>query len=342
MLNTKITYVVLLFLLSSQIFSQIDNAREAYSNSEYIESINLYNNWLKNNYDSEDFSSILLEVSELHGDIHSIIEILENNIENISDRNTRKILYNSIAQMYELSSDLHNAQVYYQKSALLFLDGIDAHMLLKSAEILILEGNLYLAESQLNEISSISLDQNILEKAHNLKTILNILNAKNDSDSILEYSITPESLYISYLIAKSNSKSIEMNRIKKQIIENFKTSPEAGLISNKFEELPDILTVFGLLKQYSDFQITSTIKDDIKKTNLSHNFMIQTGSFRDQENAHYLSKDLQDSGFFTTIEEQTINNIKYYKVILYLASAEEIEKTLLKLKNKGFDGFPIY
>ena len=70
--------------------------------------------------------------------------------------------------------------------------------------------------------------------------------------------------------------------------------------------------------------------------------MIQTGSFNDQENAQYLAKDLIKEGFSAIVEEQTINNTKYYKVILYFTLKDQMLKSLILLKEKGFAGFPIY
>ncbi|MCK5200164.1 MAG: hypothetical protein KAR21_17525, partial [Spirochaetales bacterium] len=242
-----ILIVTLLPVVVTPCFADIEEARDIYNKGDSRGALLIYEDWLQNNHDSSDFSSVLFEISGLSGDIHKISTILEKQIIYVSDRDKRKTLYKRLAQLYELSADLHNAQINYQKAALISLEIIDYEMLLESAKILLLEGELLLAESQLEEIIVNSLDKSISTHGKILFTILKILNSDSDIDYILSPIEKPESIYLMYLIAKTNSETVVMDKLSEKLVKDFETSPEAGLIRNELSELPDILTSFALL-----------------------------------------------------------------------------------------------
>lgn len=327
-------------------FADINEARNNYEKSNTLEALHLYESWLMNNKNSSDFSSVLFEISELSGDIHIISLILEKQIEFVREPDDKKNLYKRLAQFFELSADLNKAQVYYQKAASLNPEEMDYGMLLESAKILLLEGEFILAESQLEELIVNSRDKNILTHGKLLFTILKILNSNSDIDYTLSPVEKPEIIYLMYLIAKTNSETVVMDNLSKKLINDFKTSPEAGLIRDELSELPDIITSFALLYNESSNKnnlyekVTETLNSSDADTIL--NYMIQTGSFSDPENAHYLSIDLSELGFVPIVEEQIINDRKYYKVLLYFATKDEMYNTLNMLKDKGFEGFPVY
>ena len=340
-----LTVFILLFGLAP-CFADINEARNNYEKGNTLEALLIYENWLSNNQKSSDFSSVLFEISELSGDIGKISLLLEKQIDFVQERDDRKILYNRLAQFFELSANLDKAQIYYQKAALISPEVIDYGMLLESAKILLLEGEFILAESQLKELIVNSLDKSILTHGKLLFTILKILNSNGHIDYTLSPVEKPEIIYLMYLIAKTNSETVVMDNLSKKLVNDFETSPEAGLIRKEFAELPDLITSFALLyngslnENYLYEKLTETLNSSESDTIL--NYMIQTGSFRDPENAHYLSIDLTEQGFEPIVEEQTINDMKYYKVILYLRTKDEMYQTLNMLKDKGFEGFPVY
>ena len=343
MLFYKYYIILFVFILlnTTDIFSDISVARIEYEKGNINESLEFYNEWLELNHESKDFTAVLFELSELNGDIFTITKILNEQIKFVRNREKKKELLESIAQLYELSSNLHNAQINYQNAALSMLNEIDYKMLLKSAELLLLEGNLFLAESQFKEIISNSSDTDILFEAELFYIILNIVNAHENKNISISSMENPKYLYIAYLIAKSNSEQVTMDRIKMEIINNFESSPEAGLLKNRIRELPDILTSLGLIDPIDNISSPENVLQ-VNTPESNKNFMIQTGSFKDKENAHYLSKDIISAGFISVVEEQIINNIKYYKVLLYFTTEEQMTNTLKALKEKGFEGFPVY
>lgn len=340
--KTCLLLTILMILIVTESFANIDEARVEYENGNLAESLILYNNWLINNQDSSDFTSVLFEIVKLNGDISTISNILDIHIKYVSNREEKKKLYIYLAQMYELSSNLQNAQLNYQNAALSFLNEIDYNLLLKSAKILILEGDIFLAESQLKEILTKSANDNILIDAELLYIILNILQEKNSPVKSIKTVDSPKLLYIVYLIEKANSNLTGMDNAKNKIITDYEASPEAALLRKKISELPDVLFSLGLLDKTGEQSSNETVEKGIMPSNPIKTFMIQAGSFKDQENAFYHSTDLISAGFEAVIEEQSINNSKYYKVLLYFHNADKMSETLKELKEKGFDGFPVY
>lgn len=342
LLNKKyfiLTVYIFLFLVNN--YGNLIEARIEYENSNITESLNLYNNWLQNNNESKDFSSVLFEVAGLTGDIYSITKILEDQIKFVTNKKEKKELHLYLAQLYELSSNIEKTQLHYQNAALSLVNEVDYKLLLKSVKYLILKGELFLAESQLDEIITNSSNNIILTEAQLLYTFLTILHSKNSTTGEIYTIDSPESLYIVYLIEKANSNITKMDSAKEKLIKNFESSPEAELLRNKIKELPDVLISLGLLDMSDESNVTSIFVEDIKPDN-TKNFMIQAGSFTDQENAYYHSTDLIAAGFESIVEEQIINNIKYHKVLLYFSNEVQMRNTLKKLKEKGFAGFPVY
>jgi len=73
------------------------------------------------------------------------------------------------------------------------------------------------------------------------------------------------------------------------------------------------------------------------------NVLVQTGSFRDPENAHYMIRDLKASGFDADIMEKRIGDTVYYRVVIGPAqTAEKALAVLMKLKDANFEGVLLF
>jgi cell division septation protein DedD len=70
---------------------------------------------------------------------------------------------------------------------------------------------------------------------------------------------------------------------------------------------------------------------------------VQTGSFRDRENAQYMVRDLKTDGFAAEIVEKQIGTTLYYRVVIGpLKSIEAAQSVLMKLKDAGFEGVLLF
>jgi hypothetical protein len=340
----KLRYLfIILFLTCSSVFlfSDISDARLMYNNGNLDESLTLYDQWLKENRSSQKYSEVLSEILELEGNVNNICSLVAKHIDIIEDKNIKKDLLGNLASLHELSSNLQDAQILYQKAAYLDQNIVDYDYVFKSSKILLLEGEFSLAELQLKEIIFNSQDPEIITQAKIYLTML-ILLESGDNPTIEISSIEqPELLYILYLLQKNNTLVSANSNYKEDLLKDFELSPEAEIIRNHIQELPGIINSFGLLFLDSNNNpISNTVDTENLLENL--NFSIQAGSFNDPENAHYLAEDLKSYGFSPIIKIQKINNIDYSKVILYYSNEIEMRKALDKLRLKGFQGFPIY
>ncbi len=73
------------------------------------------------------------------------------------------------------------------------------------------------------------------------------------------------------------------------------------------------------------------------------NVLVQTGSFRDPENAHYMVRDLKERGFDARIVEKEIGATLYYRVVIGSPqSVESAQLLLLRLKDATFEGVLLF
>jgi SPOR domain len=67
--------------------------------------------------------------------------------------------------------------------------------------------------------------------------------------------------------------------------------------------------------------------------------MIQIGSYQDRTNAEYRLKDLSNAGFPGKILTARRNGTTYYKVVVPNVAPADSQTYLIRLKDKGFEGF---
>jgi cell division protein FtsN len=71
--------------------------------------------------------------------------------------------------------------------------------------------------------------------------------------------------------------------------------------------------------------------------------LVQTGSFQDPENAQYMVRDLQVSGFEAEIVEKRIGSTLYYRVVIGPPmTVDQAQTVLMKLKDASFEGVLLF
>ena len=68
---------------------------------------------------------------------------------------------------------------------------------------------------------------------------------------------------------------------------------------------------------------------------------VQTGSFRDAENAQYMVQDLQERDFQARQRSRTVGNNKFYQVYVPV-DGRDPQQLLVQLKELGFEGFLLF
>jgi cell division protein FtsN len=78
---------------------------------------------------------------------------------------------------------------------------------------------------------------------------------------------------------------------------------------------------------------------DAQETPGAAKAFIQTGSFRDKENARFMVRDLKAKGFEARVMEVVIRDVRYYRVIVgSQQSTAQAQATLVRLKEAGYEG----
>lgn len=70
---------------------------------------------------------------------------------------------------------------------------------------------------------------------------------------------------------------------------------------------------------------------------------IQTGSFRDPENAQYMARDIRNYGFEAQVREVAVDGKTFFRVIVPIpADSTDPQELIVALKERGVEGFMIF
>jgi hypothetical protein len=67
---------------------------------------------------------------------------------------------------------------------------------------------------------------------------------------------------------------------------------------------------------------------------------LQTGLFSREENAHAAVARLAAKGFAAEAGRKTVNGVEYWAVSV--APGEDPNRTIMRLKDAGFESFPVF
>ncbi|MFO7848571.1 MAG: SPOR domain-containing protein, partial [Spirochaetia bacterium] len=143
---------------------------------------------------------------------------------------------------------------------------------------------------------------------------------------------------------------------EQRLLKEYPRSPETQLIQGLAESAPSTEDVFGLLRaketEGSGEETVNTQelsrKEESKTPSADGEEAkqqargVQTGSFRDVENADYMAAELEEKGFTVEVEEKEVNGTKYNRVIVPIPEGTKAQNTIVRLKEAGFEGYPVY
>lgn len=122
------------------------------------------------------------------------------------------------------------------------------------------------------------------------------------------------------------------------------------LLEEKYEEAPEYDLALSVLKRGAKvrYPISPTrMFEDAGEAEPTEPVtrqpvLIQTGSFSEKENAGYMLSELHRLDFPARIREVEINGQVYYRVVIgEFTTEEQIQGTVVRLKEHGFEGFQI-
>ena len=70
---------------------------------------------------------------------------------------------------------------------------------------------------------------------------------------------------------------------------------------------------------------------------------IQTGSFRDEENARYMARDLRELGFSADVRSRVVGDTTFHQVVIGIdGDPDRANTTIMRLKERGIEGFLVF
>ncbi len=334
------TAAILLIAVTAAVYADTGST-DIPDTEKHVKTEKEYREWLDNNTASDNFPDMLFRAVKSSENTGTAIDLLTRYIPSIRSPESRAGAFNLMGEYYELSGDIKNAQSAYEQGADAAGGGTDYSLLLKSALMLQYMGEYRRSELQILRSLHGTDDSKTVETCYFLLARLYRLTGDKESygEMVKEISESkrPEILYF-------------LNKIPEK---GYETSPENLLIRGEISLLPDVENAFGLLNGDREGASETAFREDpennaevsVKNAETAggeNMFFIQTGSFRNRDNAEYMSRDLAKLGFDTEISDQTISGNLYHKVYIKAKSAEEVPKLILKLKDAGYEGYPVY
>lgn len=264
---------------------------------------------------------------------------------------TLHAFYLSLAGIDEITGNLESAQKYYQSASLTIPGKKDFSSLLSSAVLLFELGDYRGAEAQATVIIETCRIDELVSGAELLLSRTFFATDREDKslqiafDLLKKDPITLQPAALLWIVELSSY--LEKNDLKKRAIEilltSFPDTPEAAIYSGEIGRVPSPSLFFGLRQakiglSAEEIAVENEAADSEKTIVLS----IQTGSYSVRDNAEYALKDLEKEGFTAEIKERKVGDSVYYRVLIVDVNSENVDKVILELKEKGFEGFRVY
>ena len=309
---------------------------------------------------SSDFFAKLQQEYTSKSDPQAALQLIRTYLPIVQSGDQRHRLLLDMARLEEQQHQLQSAQLHYQSAAFAPTGDPDYNSLFMSALLLIdfaeydqalLQCRHVIRESQSEalRLQARLQEARILQlqgkKSEALET-LNVLYEQRGSLSA-EILYGMHSLY-SLIYAKNTSESAYAAEIARLLQERYPDSPEYALLQRKIQRKPTPETALGLNTQANGSADslssggTGTPPETETEEEAPKSRAIQTGSFQDAENAHYMQRELEKLGFTAMVAQAEVNGTSFFRVLVPIAYGETEQEVVLRLKEKGFEGYPVY
>lgn len=322
-------------------------------------------NWLAEHREDHRFFDRLLDTAEAFEDPSRSKQILDRYLPLLDKPEERYEVLLILAQIEESLGNYKDAQSHYQSAAFVRRGERDYRALFHSALLLIEQGEYSLAEVQLTRVRDSTDSEKLMRTAQlNLARLYALTGNHEEAEKavadIMEDETGPEIYYLIYTVSSHLEMDEQARAAGERLIKEFPKSPEAQLVQGLAEEAPSTEKVFGLLRGEAAADRREETADSGKAASeetqketrqeeteaepqeIQKARGVQTGSFRDIENADYMAAELEKKGFSAQVEEKTVNGTKYHQVIVPVPEDLRAQDILLRLKEEGFEGYPVY
>jgi tetratricopeptide (TPR) repeat protein len=255
------------------------------------------------------------------------------------------------AEIKQVTGDLSAAADLFKKASLAVKGSKDFISLYRSALIRVEVADYRTAEADIRAITTFSDDLILRIKANILLSRIKIYQSQEDealsimSEILKNNSKLPlEAYHWSVELAQSSISGAAYDEFKK--IYNEQNIAELTIYEIK-DKIPTPESVFGLINNKNESQaMTISVPAPAESPEQSApesevDVAIQIGSFSRMGNAVDLKKTVLEYGFEAIIKKKTVNG-KEYNVVVIPVKEINIQPMIIKLKEKGFEGYPLY
>jgi len=341
-MKEKNKFILVLFLITlsiGQIYpesSLLDKASAAEKEGKLEIAVNIYNEWLKENSNSNNYYDTLIHMLSIEKDPEKALKVQKSYEDKIKSKN-KSDFFERMAQLEEILGYIDEAEISYKK-AWLSSEKDNFKYLLSSAILLFTMGKMDEAEQEALNVSSRANNKNTIVKS--LILLANIYETTDRTAKAVEQlktvrknyrdsNLMPAVLASLYQLYKREKDTIKSKEIFKELHDSFPDSIYYHIINPGNDSGIQFFPNPALL-------LNITLDKDTKT------YSVQAGSFHVKENAFYLVKDLKEAGFNASIQETSINNKQYFRVMIGpVVNFKEAQKVVNNLTKKGFSGFVV-
>ena len=351
-------YLGLAALGAEQSLDDITALEEAGS---YREAAAQYRVWLKDHGDSPDLFVALIRYSDVETDPRVAMSLMKELLTALTEEQRPEIA-RRIALLAELTGDIDAAAEFYALAA----EGLSTTLQLNRASILIEEGLFSEAETLLSGLLSGAEDPEAMARTLALLGDLRVIEQRFDEaeeyfrralETVTEMqtsssSATPLSatllsatplprillgLYETYIGMGAPQRAQEvLDRMKTE----HALAPEYLLAARSDAVVYAPTPVKTILVSVVGETVLLPSQNQVQAGQHRGATLIQMGSFSVLDNAQHMVAELEQAGFQARIREADVRGGLFYRVVLSEAVAEEhVQRTLIQLKEKGFEGF---
>lgn len=252
------------------------------------------------------------------------------------------------AEIRQVTGDLSGAAEYFKQASLIIKGNKDFISLYRAAVLYVEMAYYRKAEADLRAILTFSDNEELRIKAYILTARIKSLQDSIDEAYAIILNIFQSSDYIpdeAYVwgleFYSHNNTVIDMTELK-TFLDN------ANNVYG-YKDIPGIPTpelVFGVGS--SDIYFTGTALSNTPPVMLTEkpehevSAAIQLGSFSMKENAEDLVRSVGIHGYKAFIKSKIVNEKEYFAVTVPIDESKNVQNLIIELKEKGFEGYPVY
>lgn len=334
--------------------------------------------WLDENANSPQFGSVLYTAIEYAPSVEAVGDLLDEYLQDVMVRTDRGRVLLRAGIVQELSHQYNQARLSYARAVDADPTLWDAS--LRRSSLAIEEGDVSEAVLLLTQVIHQAPTREIQRRAAMLR--IRAYAMQDDTErafaqaaSLVGYpggqeeidpppmnkTVEPEALLLLYETAQMTGNAHAQEWSSTALDTSFdRDTPEASLAQEG--DSPDSIAtyypspsrIFGGMemrsvpiveqrpRQDASNPDVETSDDQKQKPSVTG---IQTGSFRDGENAQYMARDIRELDFEAEVREVEINDEVFFRVIVPLpedSTPESAQETVVRLKEEGIEGFLVF